>query len=233
MERNDFIEKIIGGIFALIAIIAAAAEMIIGGFSVEAIVGGIKDIFGTLVVVVLFFTVVQEIVPKVKFEDRLSAAINEWQKENSNMVIRDPASDIEHLGQAPSCFSLNLKTDVADFYKGVATTKKKGLFVRMPLLTKENFSKEQIILTFYLNKGTFFSHLPKGEDTQDKYDKLTELFTALIQDKHSAFASAAGNGKEIVVTLKKPIRTNSDIKELVAIMNTMYTAYLVAANLGK
>ena len=50
MDRNDFIEKFIGGVFALIAVIAAIIEMAFGSFSAEAIVGGVKDIFGTLAV---------------------------------------------------------------------------------------------------------------------------------------------------------------------------------------
>ena len=54
MEKNDFIEKIIGGVFAIAAIVAAIIEVILGGCSAEAIVGGAKDVFGTLVVVVLY-----------------------------------------------------------------------------------------------------------------------------------------------------------------------------------
>ena len=48
MDRNDFIEKVIGGILGAIAIIAAIVEMIMGNFSAESIVAAIKDISGTL-----------------------------------------------------------------------------------------------------------------------------------------------------------------------------------------
>ena len=232
MDRNDFIEKFIGGVFALIAVIAAIIEMAFGSFSAEAIVGGVKDIFGTLAVVVLFFALVRDFIPKSKYEDRLCQALDTWQQENSNMIIRDPATDIEHENEPPSCYSLNLKTEVADFYKGTATTKKKGLFVRMPLLTRENYFDKTATLRFFLNKGTFFSHLPTGEDTQDKYDQLISLFTALINEKHGDFANAVGKGKEITVTVK-PVKSNSDIQEFVSVLNTMYTAYLVSANLKK
>ena len=236
MERNEFIEKIIGGVFAVISIVAALVEMALDSFSVAAIVGGVKDIFGTLVVVVLFFAVARDIIPKIKFKDRLTNAIEAWQKENENMIIRDPATDIEHKGAEPSCYSLNLKTDVVDFYNNTTTTKEKGLFIRMPLLTRENYDQEGVVLRFYLNKGTFFSNLPKGEDTTDKYAALIEQFTKLINAKHNSFAEAnatVGKEKEITVTLKKPITTNTDIKNLVEVINTMYTAYLVAANFGK
>ena len=236
MEKNDFIEKIIGGVFAIAAIVAAIIEVILGGCSAEAIVGGAKDVFGTLVVVVLFFAVAKEIVPKRKFEDRLRIALEAWQRENGNMIVRDPATDIEHEGGSPSCYSLNLKTNVVDFYENTAMTKKKGLFVRMPLLTRENYNQEHVTLKFFLNKGTFFSDLPKGEDTADKYAKLITHFAKLINAKHNGFAVAnatAGKDKEITVTLCNPITTNADIKKLVELINTMYTAYLVAANLEK
>ena len=233
MERNDFIEKIIGGIFAVVAIVAAVIEIALGGFSAEAIVGGVKDIFGTLVVVVLFLAIAKDIVPKRKFEDRLVDAIEAWQKENGNMIVRDPATDIEHQGEEASCYSLNLKTNVADFYENTAVTKKKGLFLRMPLLKRELFSQEGVKLTFYLNKGTFFSNLPTGEDTAERYNELIRLFTSLVQTKHGEIVDTAGKGKEITVQFKRPITTNSDIKKLIEVINTMYTAYLVSANLGK
>ena len=233
MEKNDFIEKVIGGIFALVAIVAAIIEMLLGDFSTEVIVGGVKDVFSTLVVVVLLFAVAKDIIPKRKFEDRLHAALEAWQQENGNMIIRDPVTDIEHEGDEPSCYSLNLKTNVVDFYKKASVTKEKGLFVRMPLLKKEFFFQEGIELTFYLNKGTFFSHLPTGEDTAERYGELVNLFTDLVNSKHGNLVDAAGKGKKITVKFKKPIATNTAIKEFVEVINTMYTAYLVAANLGK
>lgn len=233
MERNDFIEKILGGVFALISIGAAVAEMLLNGFSTESIVGGIKDIFGTLVVVVLFLAIAKDIVPKIKFEDKLKNALEVWQSQNANMIIRDPATDVEHKGAEPTCFSFNLKTEVVDFYNDTTVTKNKGLFLRMPLLQRDNYSKEGVELKFYLNKGTFFSNLPKGEDTAERYAELIKLFSGLINNKHKGFASASGKGQEIIVKLNKPVTTNSDIKELIAVINTMYTAYLVSANLGK
>ncbi len=64
MDEFDFKEKVFGGIFGVIAIIAAIAEMFANGISVASILGAIKDIFGTLVVVVLLITVVKNLLPK-------------------------------------------------------------------------------------------------------------------------------------------------------------------------
>ena len=70
-------------------------------------------------------------------------------------------------------------------------------------------------------------------NTPEKYEKLIHLFKGLINNKHYELAEADGKDREITVTLRKPIKSNADIAELVAIINTMYTAYLVSANLGE
>lgn len=53
-------ETLFGGIFGGIAIVAIIAEMILGGFSAEAIAGGIKDIAGTIVAVLVFIFAVRQ-----------------------------------------------------------------------------------------------------------------------------------------------------------------------------
>ena len=55
----------------------------------------------------------------------------------------------------------------------------------------------------------------------------------LLNSKHKDFVKAGGKGKEITVELRRAVQNQSDIKELIDVINTMYTAYLVAANLGK
>ena len=55
MEKNKLDKEIIlGAIFGIIAIIAIICEMSLGGFSKEAIAGGVKDISGTIVAVLVF-----------------------------------------------------------------------------------------------------------------------------------------------------------------------------------
>ena len=75
MDRNDFIEKIIGGVFAVVAVIAAIAEVFINGVSSETVVAGIKDVFGTLAVVILFFAVVKDKIPSRDFRKAFDNAM--------------------------------------------------------------------------------------------------------------------------------------------------------------
>ena len=75
MDRNDFIEKIIGGAFAVIAVIAAVAEVFINGVSTATVIAGIKDVFGTLSVVILFFAVVKDRIPSRNFRKAFDNAM--------------------------------------------------------------------------------------------------------------------------------------------------------------
>ena len=63
MGRNDFIEKILGGVFALISIIGAIVEMVLNDFSAASIAGGVKDVFATLVVVILLSFILIDMSP--------------------------------------------------------------------------------------------------------------------------------------------------------------------------
>ena len=57
-------ETLFGGIFGIIAIVAILAEMILSGFSAQAIVRGIKDIARTIVAVLVFFFAVRQFMKK-------------------------------------------------------------------------------------------------------------------------------------------------------------------------
>jgi len=228
-------ETVFGGLFGIVAIIAIIAEMAIGGFDSASVAGGIKDIASTIVIVMVFIVGIKNVLknyPK-NFTERLTSAMNEWIDENSNMIIRNPKYDEEHKGQGATCYSLDLKTEVSDFYRPIGTTKNTGLFLRMPTLNEENYSKGNVEIRFYLNKGTFFSDKPKDIDLSADYQYLIELFTKLVNDKYSGFAKADGKQQMITVCIDKPIVTNEDIDNMIDVINTMYTSYLVSANLKK
>ena len=149
-------ETVFGGLFGIVAIIAIIAEMAIGGFDSTSVAGGIKDIASTIVIVMVFIVGIKNVLknyPK-NFTERLTSAMNEWIDENSNMIIRNPKYDEEHKGQGATCYSLDLKTEVSDFYRPIGTTKNTGLFLRMPTLNEENYSRGNIEIRFYLNKHT-------------------------------------------------------------------------------
>lgn len=60
------IETVFAGLFGFIAIIAVFFEMVIAGFDAASIAGGIKDIAGTIITVVMLIIAVRALTPKKK-----------------------------------------------------------------------------------------------------------------------------------------------------------------------
>lgn len=224
-----------GGIFGLIAIIAIIAEMVIGGISPETIVAAVKDTAGTVVSVMVFYIAVKHILKQIKenktFEDRLKNSLDGWQKEHSNMVVRKEVYDFETTGQPATCFSFGLKTNISDFYNN-STSNNTGWFLRMPILKKENYINGNVVLKFHLNKGTFFEGIEMTkEELTSGYENLNKLFREFINANFNGFACAKGSKQDIAVTIEQPIETQDDIDRMISVINSMYNAYLVAANL--
>lgn len=62
--KFDALEKIGGGLLGVIAIGATVAELILGEVNAESIAGTIKDIAGTLIVVMVLLAALKQLVPK-------------------------------------------------------------------------------------------------------------------------------------------------------------------------
>lgn len=226
MSKLDLREKLWGGIFGIISILAAIGEMFIKGVSSESVFGVIKDVSGTLVVVVLLVVVVKNLIPKkyqLSFEERLEAALNKWQKANSNMIIEGVIAD--------SKYDLSIRVDVNDFYNLVPKTKDKGMFLRMPLLTEENYRNPNIVLNFFLRKSVFLVGV-EDEQLMSSFTHLNSKFCTYINTRFQKFAVANGpTSQEIDVIIMNPIITDEDIDKLIEVINGMYQAYLVAAKI--
>lgn len=233
MERNDFIEQIIGGVFAIIAIGAAIAELMLGDISYDSIAGCIKDIFGTLVVVILFFTVIKDGLQNIfcSFTKKIQKDFDKWIEENASMIVKDPKFDTEN------CYGLGLRTNMKFFYSSTPndTASNTGLFVRVPKFDKHEYSKEKVEISFHLNRGTFFEGRNDLSEEQKKngFEHIAGLIVNYISSekiiksiKHSANKDSA----TITVLLKGPIKRN-DIRSLVNLIDKTYKGYLVAANL--
>lgn len=89
MDRNDFIEKIIGGAFAVIAVIAAIVEMFIVGVSAETAVACVKDVFGTLAVVILFLAVIKDKIPSRDFRKAFDNAMSDVCQKYSPLIKKE------------------------------------------------------------------------------------------------------------------------------------------------
>lgn len=234
MEDLDLKEKLWGGIFCLIAIIAAIGEMFVNGISEASILGAIKDVAGTLVVVVLLFTVVKSLIPKkymLSFEERLTNELTKWQQENSNMIVKKSNSDGNNY------YGFSMKTDVTSFFTPTSENANAGWFVRLPLINAENYNKNGIEILFNMNRGTFFEKRIDlhTEEKNNQLSKLSQYIYAYLLSRYSQLIKtvtmSGTDNITFTVTLKNPISTDEEISKLIDLINGMYQGYLVAANI--
>lgn len=235
MDKIDVQEKIWGGIFGVVAVLAAVAETMSTGISAASLFGMIKDISGTLVVVVVMVALARLLVPKkeaVSFEERLETALSNWQNANSNMIIRNEAMDAK-VGNETRYYGLGMKTDMNEFYNEIAMSKQAGWFVRLPVIKTENYNRENVEIYFHLNKETFFGRATTipDDELKRKFNDLSNKFSDYINRKFAGFARAAGKNDSLKVILNDPITDDEDIARLIDLINTTYTAFLVSSQI--
>ena len=220
-------EIILGGVFGIIAVTAALLEMNTNGFSTESIFSGIKDIAGTMVAVMVFLIAIQSLFPKkdkLSFEEKLAAALSDWQQSNSTLIVKSTDDEKTHK------YGFSMRTDIRDFYRANPITKNVGWFVRLPLISKENYQKQKFDIVFHLNKGTFFEGITKSDqELKQAYSNLGGMFSGLINSLYKD-VEASPNFDEIFVKIK-PFTCDDDIKKLINLLNSMFQAYLASANI--
>jgi len=239
-KNNDLDSKEIiwGGIFGIIAIVAAVIEMFLGGFTAEAIVSSIKDVFGTAVVVVLMISFIKQNIKKEKPFDltvELNKAIKTWYEKNDNMIVlKSEYNRKSRESTSDDCFGLGLRTDVSGFYQHELISNASGLFLRMPTLAAENYREKDVDIEFSLNKGTFFEGVVLDEQSlKNAFSKLNKEFVGYIEGKFSSDkVRSSGKDRSIIVRIKNGVNNKDDIALVVDVINTMYMAYLVSANVN-
>lgn len=230
IKDDDAIEKVVGGIFGVIAIIAIIIEMSLGGFEPEALVGGTKDIASTLITVVMLIVAIKALRPKKEepfsFQTELKTKLSTFVAENSRML---KIKDIEEGNN--DYYELYMETDF-DAYFGEKTKLRAGWFMRIPPISDEVYAKEGLKVEFHLNQGTFFGH-DKPENEIDAYAQIGEKIKSLIlreTDESILVCQYNKSRKEIEIEFKKPLTTQNDIDILVGLVRKIYNSYLV---LGK
>ena len=93
MDRNDFIEKVVGGILGAIAIAAAVAELIIGGYSPQGLAGAIKDISSTFIVIILLIAFANEHKKAKGLRGSIEHAMSTLERGYSPLIRKATASE--------------------------------------------------------------------------------------------------------------------------------------------
>ena len=209
MDRNDFIEKVIGGILGAVAIIAAIVEMILGGFSAESIVAAIKDIAGTLIVVVLLVAFVKSLPKKPKnFREQFEADMSEIEQAYAPLIVKYVPKDTAK----ESAKAKNEKTIRYDILSSVDALfgKEQADHLRLFELNAEKPEK----MCFYVREKFF----GKPFDAKEIAENLSGRLQAKFPD-YSVTHSADSSGETITVNFNKAMETEQDAAALVNLIN--------------
>ena len=209
MDRNDFIEKVIGGILGAVAIIGAIVEMILGGFSAESIVAAIKDISGTLIVVVLLVAFVKSLPKKPKnFREQFEADMSEIEQAYAPLIVKYVPKDTAK----ESAKAKNEKTIRYDILSSVDALfgKEQADHLRLFELNAEKPEK----MCFYVREKFF----GKPFDAKEIAENLSGRLQAKFPD-YSVTHSADSSGETITVNFNKAMETEQDAAALVNLIN--------------
>lgn len=203
------IETAFAGLFGLIAIVAVFFEMAIAGFDSASIAGGVKDIAGTIIAVVMLIIAIRVLAPKKKivggFEETFNKEMDKVISRYSPLIQKDGsvkgryniADDMSVLYQNIDCKYHRM----FDFdYKGeLSFIVSKTLFMGK---TKNDFTELQtIIINSITSKIT-------GE-----YDILNEKYKP-VQDGFK-------------LTFKQELLTPKDAVKVVEVIDKVILLYIV------
>lgn len=235
MNKEDFQEKLWGGIFGVIAIAAAIGEVFANGLSLPTILGGVKDVSGTLVVVVLLVAFIKQLPRKLKnTSEILEQNVEKWGNDNAPLIfkaqgyVRAKDSDYTQgflLLQNPRNFaslsSLNPSSpDWIDYAKYGGGKKYTGKFIDLPdyRTMTENTAKVQFIM-----EQSHFSKMPEISKIIDDI-----IYSINIRYKDIATASRIGTSYKFIVSFKKIVAAE-DIDEFVGILDYILSLVKVVA----
>ena len=238
MDKLELQEKIWGGIFGVIAILAAIAELIAGGISAASVFGTIKDISGTLVVVVVMVAVAKLIAPKKQaksFEERMDDALNEWIQEHSNMIVRTSKMPKEHLND----FGMSMTTDITRFFNTETlksdSSNSVGRFLRITEIDKKKYSASGVHVDFFLNAQTYCASSDPTEIMHEleQLSKNLSLYIIGVVDGITVGDCRKEGDRTVLVPVEftEPLVTENEerIDAVINLIDRMYEAMLVAA----
>lgn len=181
----DALEKVGGGVFGVIAIGGAIAEMVYNGLNAASIAGCIKDVAGTLIVVMILIAALRRILPKHGFDEV-------FEDEMKNVVERyKPAvkrgEDVKR-GETIRNYVYNIAADL----NCIIGAEPKNY-------TTEFFyiNEKDCTITFKVRKTVFF-----GSSSEKKNEELEKIAEHIKNCVNTRFAAG------------KIANSNIDIKEL-------------------
>ena len=222
MDRNDFIEKIIGGIFAIIAVVAAIAEVCINGISASTLAAGIKDVFGTLAVVILFFAVVKDKIPsrnfKKAFDNEMSSVCEKYKplirKEVISLSGDDTATKQNKAAKLERTICYQMADDINVIFGKICNNYPRFLEIE---------NRETTIIKLLIRKS-FFNYENFNDTT------LVEIANKIKENLELKFREYSftvdEKKKEILINTNSVMKSNKDAQELADFVDNVVMLYI-------
>lgn len=223
------VETLLGGVFGLLAVLAALSEMALGGFSISAIVGGVKDISGTMVVVMVFLLAIRGLMlnsPK-NLTQELDAQMLAFEKKNKPLIFR--VSDFQPVNEFRQGFSIlaepsdflslsgSALPEVVEKNYSSRNSKKTGKFVDLPenmAMLSGNFE-----LRFNFTLSTNY-----GDGSMDFVDNTVRCVNSRFTE--SGYAARKIDKTHFAVEVPQ-IATKQDISSLFNLLEFILTLYKI------
>ncbi|MGF7012317.1 hypothetical protein M2145_001025 [Lachnospiraceae bacterium PF1-21] len=209
---EDKFEILLGGIFGLIALIAIVVEVIFGGVTVGSVAGGIKDMAGIMVAILVFLFAVRNLFSrkdKEDFESVLNHELEDWEERNSPVITKasdfpDANSPSQKGFRARYYLLTNMEKIVSDDSakedpsleslkernsKNTGTLN--GRFVDIP---REFVNSKNKNVIFYLNKSTFqLRAMLDAKKTKDEWKTYEDRNTTVDNTLKGLSATVANS----------------------------------------
>ncbi len=204
-EKHD----LLAGIFAVLAFISIVCEIILGGFTKESFVGGIKDISGILIDVLVLLVAASVLIRRpINFKEKFNEAMNTIKDKYNPLLIEDKKEGI---------IRYNIASNSDAVFSGSAKSPERIFEL------DENAPNK---ISFYINKSFFNQRGGIDYDAEKIAVQIALRLQSAYKDyKVNTFPNGTNYGIE--VDFNRALDSSDDIDSLVSLID--YTLFLFVA----
>ncbi|MBQ9922325.1 MAG: hypothetical protein IJO52_09060 [Clostridia bacterium] len=204
-EKHD----LLAGIFAVLAFIAIVCEIAFGGFTKEGLVGGIKDISGILIDVLVLLVAASVLIRRpVNFKEKFSEAMDRLEEKYEPLLIEDKKEGVIRYNVASNSDALFSRT------------------AKSPERIFELAEDKPTKICFYINKS-FFNQRGGADYDAEKIASQIALRLQAIYKDYDIKPFPNGTNYGIEVDFKRTLDSDDDITALISLID--YTILLFVA----
>lgn len=195
-EKHD----LLAGIFAILALIAIVCEVALGGFTKEGFVGGLKDISGILIDVLVLVVAASVLIRKPgNFKEKFNEAMDSLKIKYEPLLVEDKAEAV---------IRYNIASNPDALFAGKAKSPER-------IFELEQEKPEEI--RFYINKS-FFDRAGGTDYDGEKIAAQIALRLQAAYKNYDVKAFPNGTNYGIRVDFKRTLSSN-DIDELISLID--------------